>query len=72
MIRFNKYEHKKFLIFISDFIRKVSKGDRLTSISNKVGSLIQKEAKNKKKKLLFLILDVDQWKFQKKSSIRNL
>ena len=50
MIRFNKYEHKKFLIFISDFIRKVSKGDRLTSISNKVGSLIQKEAKNKKKK----------------------
>ena len=50
MIRFNKYEHKKFLIVVSDFIRKISKGDRLTSISSKVGSLIKKEAANKKKK----------------------
>ena len=50
MIRFNKYEHKKFLILISDLIRKVSKGDRLSSISNKVGALIKIEANNRKKK----------------------
>ena len=50
MIRFNKYEHKKFLIVVSDFIRKISKGDRLTSISSKVSNLIKKEAVNKKKK----------------------
>ena len=52
MIRFNKYEHKKFLIVVSDFIRKISKGDRLTSISSKVSNLIKKEAENKKKKKL--------------------
>ncbi len=51
MIRFNKYEHKKFLILISDLIRKVSKGDRLSSISNKVGALIKIEANNRKKKV---------------------
>ena len=51
MIRFNKYEHKKFLILISDLIRKVSKGDRLSSISNKVGALIKIEANNRKKRL---------------------
>ena len=66
MIRFNKYEHKKFLIFISDFIRKVSKGDRLTSISNKVGSLIQKEAKNKKKKITVLDFGCGSMEISKK------
>ena len=54
MIRFNKYEHKKFLILISDLIRKVSKGDRLSSISNKVGALIKIEANNRKKMMLNL------------------
>ena len=66
MIRFNKYEHKKFLIFISDFIRKVSKGDRLTSISNKVGSLIQKEAKNKKKRITVLDFGCGSMEISKK------
>ncbi len=51
MIRFKKYEHKKFLILITDFIRKISKGDRLTSLSNKVATLIRIEAHKAKKKV---------------------
>jgi 2-polyprenyl-3-methyl-5-hydroxy-6-metoxy-1,4-benzoquinol methylase len=51
MIRFNKFEHKKILISISDFIRKISKGDRLTSISNKVSDLIEKEANHIKRQV---------------------
>ena len=52
MIRFKKYEHKKFLILITDFIRKISKGDRLTSLSNKVAALIRIEAHKAKKKVI--------------------
>ncbi len=66
MIRFNKYEHKKFLIVVSDFIRKISKGDRLTSISNKVGSLIKKEAANKKKKVTVLDFGCGSMEISKK------
>ena len=66
MIRFNKYEHKKILIFISDFIRKISKGDRLASISNRVGSLIQREAKNKKKKITVLDFGCGSMEISKK------
>ena len=66
MIRFNKYEHKKFLIFISDFIRKISKGDRLTSISNKVGALIKKEANNGRKKVTVLDFGCGSMEISKK------
>ena len=66
MIRFNKYEHKKILIFISDFIRKVSKGDRLTSISNKVGTLIKKEANNGRKKVTVLDFGCGSMEISKK------
>ena len=66
MIRFNKYEHKKFLIVVSDFIRKISKGDRLTSISNKVSALIKKEATNKKKKVTVLDFGCGSMEISKK------
>ena len=66
MIRFNKYEHKKFLIIVSDFIRKISKGDRLTSISNKVGFLIKKEATNQKKKVTVLDFGCGSMEISKK------
>ena len=49
MIRFEKKEHLKILIFISDLIRKISKGDRTKRISKKIEFLLKKEAKNKKK-----------------------
>ena len=66
MIRFNKYEHKKFLIVVSDFIRKISKGDRLTSISSKVSNLIKKEAVNKKKKVTVLDFGCGSMEISKK------
>jgi SAM-dependent methyltransferase len=66
MIRFNKYEHKKFLIFISDFIRKISKGDRLASISNKVEALIKKEANNGRKKVTVLDFGCGSMEISKK------
>ena len=48
MIRFSKNEHKKFFISLSDFIRKIFKGDRTKRLSKKVELLIKKEAENKK------------------------
>ena len=48
MIRFSKNEHKKKLISLSDFIRKISKGDRTKRLSKKVEFLIKKEALKKK------------------------
>jgi len=48
MIRFSKNEHKKNLISLSDFIRKISKGDRTKRLSKKVEFLIKKEALKKK------------------------
>ncbi len=48
MIRFSKKEHKKILISLSDFIRKISKGDRTKRLSKKVEFLIKKEALKKK------------------------
>ena len=66
MIRFNKYEHKKFLIVVSDFIRKISKGDRLSSISSKVSNLIKKEAVNKKKKVTVLDFGCGSMEISKK------
>ena len=49
MIRFEKKEHLKILIFISDLIRKIFGGDRTKRISKKIEHLLKKEAKNKKK-----------------------
>ena len=49
MIRFDKKEHLKILIFISDLIRKVFGGDRTKRISKKIELILKKEAKNKKK-----------------------
>ena len=49
MIRFEKKEHLKILIFISDLIRKVFGGDRTKRISKKIEFILKKEAKNKKK-----------------------
>jgi len=49
MIRFEKKEHLKILIFISDLIRKISLGDRTKRISKKIEFILKKEAKNKKK-----------------------
>ena len=71
MIRFEKKEHLKILIFISDLIRKVFGGDRTKRISKKIELILKKEAGFKKKFQLW-ILDVDQWKYLKKSSIINL
>ena len=51
MIRFSKNEHKKILILLSDFIRKISKGDRTKRLSKKVEFLIKKEALKKKTKV---------------------
>ena len=51
MIRFNKLEHKKTLIIISDLIRKIAKGDRLKSLTNKVETLIENEVYDGKKKV---------------------
>tara|TARA_B100000780_G_scaffold275143_1_gene241249 strand:+ start:725 stop:1390 length:666 start_codon:yes stop_codon:yes gene_type:complete len=51
MIRFSKNEHKKTLILLSDFIRKISKGDRTKRLSKKVELLIKKEALKKKTKV---------------------
>ena len=48
MIRFSKKEHKKFFISLSDFIRKIFKGDRTKRLSKKVELLIKKEAEKKK------------------------
>jgi len=48
MIRFSKNEHKKFFISLSDFIRKIFKGDRTKRLSKKVELLIKKEAEKKK------------------------
>jgi len=49
MIRFEKKEHLKILIFISDLIRKIFGGDRTKRISKKIEHLLKNEAKNKKK-----------------------
>ena len=49
MIRFEKKEHLKTLIFISDIIRKIFGGDRTKRISKKIESILKKEAKKKKK-----------------------
>ena len=49
MIRFEKKEHLKILIFISDLIRKVFGGDRTKRISKKIEHLLKNETKNKKK-----------------------
>ena len=49
MIRFDKKEHLKILIFVSDFIRKIFGGDRTKRISKKIEFILKKEAKNKKK-----------------------
>ena len=55
MIRFSKNEHKKFFISLSDFIRKIFKGDRTKRLSKKVELLIKKEAE--KKKTSFSVID---------------
>ena len=49
MIRFEKKEHLKILIFISDLIRKVFGGDRTKRISKKIELILKKEAGFKKK-----------------------
>ena len=49
MIRFEKKEHLKILIFISDLIRKIFGGDRTKRISKKIEHLLKNETKNKKK-----------------------
>tara|TARA_Y100000741_G_C18149929_1_gene516761 strand:+ start:78 stop:737 length:660 start_codon:yes stop_codon:yes gene_type:complete len=49
MIRFDKKEHLKILIFVSDLIRKIFGGDRTKRISKKIEFILKKEAKNKKK-----------------------
>ena len=41
MIRFEKKEHLKILIFISDLIRKISGGDRTKRISKKIEHLLK-------------------------------
>ena len=50
MIRFNKNEHKKILIFFSDTIRKFFGGDRTKRLSKRIEFLIKNEfSKNKRK-----------------------
>ena len=55
MIRFNNNGNKVVLIFISDLIRKIFKGDRIKRISNKVINIAKELSKKNKKK--FYILD---------------
>ena len=51
MIRFDKTEHKNLCISISDFIRKLCRGDRTKRLSKKVEFLIKKEALNKNRRV---------------------
>jgi hypothetical protein len=51
MIRFDKTEHKNFFISISDFIRKICRGDRTKRLSKKVEFLIKKEALKKNRRV---------------------
>ncbi len=51
MIRFEKKEHIKSLIFFSDLVRKLFGGDRTKRISKKISSIIGKEAKKNKKNI---------------------
>ena len=51
MIRFDKTEHINFFISISDFIRKICRGDRTKRLSKKVEFLIKKEALNKNRRV---------------------
>ena len=51
MIRFDKTEHKIFFISISDYIRKICRGDRTKRLSKKVEFLIKNEALNKNRRV---------------------
>ena len=54
MIRFNNSENKKFLIYISNFIRTICGGDRINRISNTVLNIIKKISIEEKKKIIIL------------------
>ena len=76
MIRFKKSGNKIILIFISDLIRKVFKGDRIKRISNVVVN-ISKEISNKKKKKISILdfgcgsMEVSK-KLKNKKFIKNI
>ncbi len=54
MIRFKKKGNKVILIFFSDLIRKIFKGDRIIRISKTVENISRKIAKQNKKKISIL------------------
>ncbi len=54
MIRFKNKENKVILIFFSDLVRKIFKGDRIKRISKTVADISRKIAKKNKKKLSVL------------------
>ncbi len=76
MIRFKKSGNKIFLIFISDLIRKIFKGDRIKRISNEVINISRKISQNNKKKLSILdfgcgSMEISK-KLQKKKYVKNI
>ena len=66
MIRFSKNEHKKVLIFISNFIRKISNGDRTKNITKKIEYLIKREHLRKKRKISIIDFGCGSMEISKK------
>ena len=76
MIRFNKSGNKIILIFVSDLIRKIFKGDRIKRISNVVVNISKKISDKNKKKISILdfgcgSMEVSK-KLKKKKFIKNI
>ena len=66
MIRFDKNEHKKNLIFFSDSVRKIFGGDRTKRLSKRIEFLVKNEALNNKRKITVIDFGCGSMEISKK------
>ena len=66
MIRFDKNEHKKNLIFFSDSVRKIFGGDRTKRLSKRIEFLVKNEALKNKRKITVIDFGCGSMEISKK------